>query len=61
MPGMQKYANITLKRGTFLTDNDFFNWWNITICLYGNRITNRTKFSFINRNSFRDRHNPRHL
>ena len=30
MPGMQKYANITLKRGTFLSDNDFFDWWKST-------------------------------
>ncbi len=30
MPGMQKYANITLKRGTFLGDNDFFEWWKTT-------------------------------
>lgn len=28
MPGMQKYSNITLKRGTFQGDNDFFVWWN---------------------------------
>lgn len=28
MPGMQKYSNITLKRGTFQGDNDFYNWWN---------------------------------
>ncbi|MEF8984280.1 MAG: phage tail protein [Bacteroidales bacterium] len=28
MPGMIKYSNITLKRGTFKGDNDFFNWWN---------------------------------
>jgi len=28
MPGMQKYSNITLKRGTFKSDNEFFNWWN---------------------------------
>ncbi len=27
MPGMQKYGNITLKRGTFTKDNDFFKWW----------------------------------
>ncbi len=27
MPGMQKYGNITLKRGTFAKDNDFFKWW----------------------------------
>lgn len=28
MPGMQKYSNITLKRGTFASDNEFFKWWN---------------------------------
>lgn len=28
MPGMQKYGNITLKRGTFKQDNEFFAWWN---------------------------------
>ena len=28
MPGMQKYSNITLKRGVFLSDNEFFDWWN---------------------------------
>ena len=27
MPGMQKFDNITLKRGLFLGDNEFFNWW----------------------------------
>lgn len=28
MPGMQKFGNITLKRGTFAHDNDYYNWWN---------------------------------
>ena len=28
MPGMQKYSNITLKRGSFKNDNEFFQWWN---------------------------------
>ena len=28
MPGMQKYSNLTLKRGTFATDNEYFIWWN---------------------------------
>ncbi len=28
MPGMQKYSNITLKRGTFRSDNEFYQWWN---------------------------------
>ncbi len=28
MPGMQKFSNITLKRGTFKSDNEYFEWWN---------------------------------
>jgi len=28
MPGLQKFQNITLKRGMVKGDNDFFNWWN---------------------------------
>lgn len=28
MPGLQKFSNITLKRGTFKGDNEFFKWWN---------------------------------
>lgn len=28
MPGMQKFSNITLKRGVFQKDNEFFEWWN---------------------------------
>ncbi len=28
MPGMQKFSNITLKRGTFQSDNEFYDWWN---------------------------------
>lgn len=28
MPGIQKDNNITLKRGVFQGDNDFYNWWN---------------------------------
>jgi len=28
MPGMQKFSNITLKRGTFHSDNEYFKWWN---------------------------------
>lgn len=26
-PGLTKYANITLKRGTFKGDNDYYEWW----------------------------------
>ena len=28
MPGMRKYSNITLKPGTFKSDNEFFDWFN---------------------------------
>jgi phage tail-like protein len=28
MPGIQKYGNITLKRGVMEKDNEFFTWWN---------------------------------
>jgi phage tail-like protein len=28
IPGMQKFGNVTLKRGVFASDNDYFNWWN---------------------------------
>jgi phage tail-like protein len=28
MPGMQKYGNITLKRGAMQGDNEFYTWWN---------------------------------
>jgi len=30
MPGMRKYGNITLKRGSFKGDNEFYNWSNTT-------------------------------
>ena len=30
MPGMRKYGNITLKRGSFKGDNEFYNWLNTT-------------------------------
>ncbi len=28
MPGMQKFSNLTMKRGTFNSDNEFYEWWN---------------------------------
>lgn len=27
MPGMQSYSNLTLKRGIFKGDNEFYEWW----------------------------------
>jgi phage tail-like protein len=48
MPGMQKFANITLKRGTFKGDNDFYDWWN-TVAL--NTIERRdVTISLLNEN-----------
>ncbi len=38
MPGMQTFGDLTLKRGSFKGDNEFFNWWN-TVAL--NTITRR--------------------
>ena len=28
MPGMQTYGDLTLKRGIFATNNEFYDWWN---------------------------------
>lgn len=28
MPGMHKFGNVTLKRGLFVNDNKFFDWFN---------------------------------
>jgi phage tail-like protein len=35
MPGLQKYSNITLKRGTFAGNTDFYDWLR-TVDLLGN-------------------------
>lgn len=48
MPGMQKFSNITMKRGTFKGDNDFYGWWN-TVAL--NTIERRNvTISLLNEN-----------
>lgn len=48
MPGMQKFGNITMKRGTFQGDNDYYNWWN-TVAL--NTIERRdVTISLLNEN-----------
>ena len=28
MPGMQSFGDLTLKRGIFAGDNEFYDWWN---------------------------------
>ena len=38
MPGMQTFGDLTLKRGIFKGDNEFYVWWN-TVAL--NTITRR--------------------
>jgi phage tail-like protein len=51
MPGMRKFSNITLKRGTFESDNEFFEWFN-TVKL--NKIERRDlTISLLN-----EEHNP---
>jgi phage tail-like protein len=48
MPGMQKFGNVTMKRGIFEGDNDYFNWWN-TVAL--NTIERRdVTISLLNEN-----------
>lgn len=48
MPGMQKFGNITMKRGTFKGDNEFYGWWN-TVAL--NTIERRdVTISLLNEN-----------
>lgn len=48
MPGMQKFGNITMKRGTFQADNEFYTWWN-TVAL--NTIERRdVTISLLNEN-----------
>ena len=29
-PGLTKYSNITMKRGTFQSDNEYYDWWKET-------------------------------
>lgn len=38
MPGMQTFGDLTLKRGIFAADNEFYDWWN-TVAL--NKIERR--------------------
>ncbi len=38
IPGLKKFGNITMKRGVFASDNDYFNWFN-TVTL--NKIERR--------------------
>jgi phage tail-like protein len=48
MPGMQKFDNITLKRGLMKADNEFYKWWN-TVAL--NTIERRNvTISLLNEN-----------
>jgi phage tail-like protein len=42
-PGMTKYGNITLKRGTFLGDIDFYNYWLNTYYFQGVKVNFRTQ------------------
>ena len=41
-PGLTKYSNITLKRGTFLGDFDYFEWWKKTYYFQEQTVQYRT-------------------
>lgn len=42
MPGLQKFSNITMKRGVFLGDFDFYKWWRETAFFQeGNKVGTR--------------------
>lgn len=51
-PGMTKYSNITLKRGTFQGDNEYFEWWKKNL-LYNNPERRDITISLLN-----DEHAP---
>ncbi len=36
MPGMQKFSDITMKRGTFRNENDFYEWWDAAVAANNN-------------------------
>ncbi|MEM8527463.1 MAG: phage tail protein [Bacteroidota bacterium] len=38
-PGLTKYTNITLKRGTFQSDNEYFDWWKETVKFQEGNVT----------------------
>jgi phage tail-like protein len=41
-PGLTKYSNVTLKRGTFLGDFDYYEWWKKTYFFQEKNATYRT-------------------
>ncbi|PHN06366.1 phage tail protein [Flavilitoribacter nigricans] len=54
-PGMQKFSNITLKRGTFQSDNEFYDWWKQTYFLQegnstGSKFRRDITISLLNEN-----------
>jgi len=51
-PGMTKFTNITLKRGIFQSDNEFFDWWK------NNRMFNSPERRDITISMLNDSHEP---
>jgi phage tail-like protein len=51
-PGLKKYGNITLKRGTFENDNEYFNWWKQTQAFEekGEKFRRNLTISLLNEN-----------
>ena len=51
-PGMTEYSNVTLKRGTFQGDNEYFEWWKKNL-LFNNQERRDITISLLN-----DEHQP---
>jgi phage tail-like protein len=54
-PGLTKYGNITLKRGTFLGDFDYYTWWKQTYFFQEKSQTFRTNVTI---QLMDEQHNP---
>ncbi len=57
-PGMPKYSNITCKRGTFQSDNEFYDWWKENVFFQegnssGSKFRRNITISLLN-----EEHNP---
>jgi len=54
-PGLTKYTNVTLKRGTFLGDFDYYKWWKETYFFQEKSQTFRTNVTI---QLMDEQHNP---
>lgn len=57
-PGQAKYSNITLKRGTFQGDNEFYEWWKETVYFQEGNSTNSKFRRAVTISLLDEEHNP---